>query len=225
VLAAGRGQPGNVTLAPPPLRRCVVDRFALLAAGELRGADLAGEAPVALRVAGEHQQMGALRVGDTALRGGQVQGELGAEHRRHADRPGRLGEAHRAVAAVVVGQRDRLQAEPARLLGQLLGVARAVEEAEVGVRVQLGVRRLPRPSGRAGDVRRSLARPGRRVLGARRRGGRWRIGHPVGEPPLELRPAHRRVVPSHDDEYRTPVRYSSTAALIVVDRRGLYRPR
>ena len=67
------------------------------------------------------------------------EGELGAEHGGQADRPGGLGEADHAVEAVVVGEGQRLQAEPGRLLGQLLGVGGAVEEAEVGVAVQLGV--------------------------------------------------------------------------------------
>ena len=37
---------------------------------------------------------------------------------------------------------DAVQAEPYRLLHEQLGVARPVEEAEVGVRVQFGVRHV-----------------------------------------------------------------------------------
>ena len=60
-----------------------------------------------------------------------------------ADGPGRLGEADDAVEAVVVGEGEGLEAEAGRLLGQLLGVAGAVEEAEVRVAVELGVGHRP----------------------------------------------------------------------------------
>jgi len=40
----------------------------------------------------------------------------------------------------VVGEGQRFQTEPCRLLDQLLRVGGPVEEAEVGVAVQLGVR-------------------------------------------------------------------------------------
>ena len=76
------------------------------------------------------------------------QRDLGAEHRRHPDGPGRLGEAHDAVEAVVVGEGQRLEAEPGGLGRQLLGVRRPVEEREVGVAVQLGVGHR-RPVGRS----------------------------------------------------------------------------
>ena len=50
-----------------------------------------------------------------------------------------LGEAHHAVDAVVVGEGQGLEPQTHGLLHQLFGVRRAVEEAEVGVAVQLGV--------------------------------------------------------------------------------------
>ena len=50
-------------------------------------------------------------------------------------------EADRAVEAVVVGDGQRRQPEARRFHRQLLGVAGAVEEGEVGVAVQLGVAR------------------------------------------------------------------------------------
>ena len=53
--------------------------------------------------------------------------------------PGRLGEPDHAVEAVVVGEGEGAEAEPGRLSDQLLGVGGAVEEAEVGVDVQLRV--------------------------------------------------------------------------------------
>ncbi len=71
--------------------------------------------------------------------GGAPEGELGAEHGAQTEGPGRLGEADHPVAAVVVGDGQGLEAEPGRLDGQLLGMRGAVEEAEVGVAVQLGV--------------------------------------------------------------------------------------
>ena len=52
----------------------------------------------------------------------------------------------------MVGEGQRLEPEPGRLLGQLLGVRGAVEEAEVGVAVQLGVRRYARPGRISGRV-------------------------------------------------------------------------
>ena len=68
------------------------------------------------------------------------QGELGAEHRRHPECPGRLGEADHPVQAVVVGEGEGVETEPGRLGDELLGVRGTVEEAEVGVAVELRVR-------------------------------------------------------------------------------------
>ena len=117
----------------------VVDRAALLRPAQLGGADRAAERPVAVGIAGQQQQVAALRVGHPVLRGGQPERELGAEHRGHAQLGGGLGEPHHPVHAVVVGEREGLQTQPGGLLDQLLGVAGAVQEAEVGVAVQLGV--------------------------------------------------------------------------------------
>ena len=51
-----------------------------------------------------------------------VDGELGTEHRGQPHLPGGLGEADHAVEAVVVGEGQRFEPEPGRLLGQLLGM-------------------------------------------------------------------------------------------------------
>ena len=84
--------------------------------------------------------MAAGRVGGAGLwLSWQVEGELGPEDGGDLERLGRLGEADDAVEAVVVGDGERGQAESRRLLHQLLGVRRPVEEAEVRVAVQLGV--------------------------------------------------------------------------------------
>ncbi len=50
-----------------------------------------------------------------------VEPEFGAEHGRQAMGRGRLGEAHHPVHAVVIGDRERLQAQAHRLFGQLFG--------------------------------------------------------------------------------------------------------
>ena len=69
-----------------------------------------------------------------------AQGDLGTEHGRQSDGARRLGEAHHAVETVVIGDRQRLETETRGLLRQLLGMRGTVEEREVGVAVQLGVR-------------------------------------------------------------------------------------
>ena len=124
-------------------------------------AQRAGQPGVALWAVGQQQEVVAVRVGGMAVghpAGGHLgqrlglllddpvggvetrrQRDLGAEHRRHPDGPGRFGEADDTVEAVVVGEGEGLQAEPGRLGGQLLGVRGAVQEGEVGVAVQLGV--------------------------------------------------------------------------------------
>ena len=152
----------------------VVDRAALLLAGELGGADRAAQPPVPVGVAREQEQVAALRIGHPVLRGGEPQRQLCAEDRADPELGGGLGEPDHPVHAVVVGECQRVQAQARRLLDQLLRVTRTVQEAEVGVAVQLGVRDARARGGRrraGGPVRLPLARPGRRVapvgLGAR----------------------------------------------------------
>ncbi|GAA3100850.1 hypothetical protein GCM10010464_75360 [Pseudonocardia yunnanensis] len=81
--------------------------------------------------------MGAGRVRDAVLRAGQVEAQLGAERGAYANLLGGFGQAHHVVQAVVVGQRDGVDAHPGVLLGQFLRVAGAVEEAEVGAAVRV----------------------------------------------------------------------------------------
>jgi hypothetical protein len=84
------------------------------------------------------------RIGETVgWRTWRAEGELSAENGREAVRTGGLGEADDAVEAVVIGDREPGEPEPGGLVGQLLGMAGAVEEGEVGVAVQLGVGREP----------------------------------------------------------------------------------
>ena len=170
----GRGA-GDV--AERELRRALLPR-------QVPEAERAGEAGVAVGPVGEQQEVVAVGVGGVAVghpagvhlgqRVGLVadvtrcsgdeagrERDLGAEHGRHPDGAGRLGEADDAVEAVVVGQGEGLEAEAGGLGGQLLGVRRPVEEGEVGVAVQLGVghrcrcaarRRRPRTAGAAGST-------------------------------------------------------------------------
>ena len=71
-----------------------------------------------------------------------VEGQLGAVDRPQPDRAGGVGELHRAVDAVVVGQRERAVAQLERGGGELLGQRGAVEERVGGVAVELGVGHL-----------------------------------------------------------------------------------
>src|SRR5207248_4982449 len=130
----------------------------------------------------------------------EVEGELGPEDRGHAHGVGGLGEADDAVHAVVVGGGQGLEAETGCLLDQLLGVGCPVEEAEVGVAVELGVGHRPRA---ADDSGRRLIRWAVAGLGV----GRAGHGLPPGQPPLQLGPRHVRVVEPHGPAYyRTYVR-------------------
>ena len=126
---------------------------------------------------------------------------------------GRLGEADDPVEAVVIGDGQRLEAQPGGLGGQLLGVRRAVEEREVGVAVQLGVGHRAGPPS-AVDVIRGLERlappaPRRTVAAGvpRRAPGRPPIapGLPDSAASSSL-PGPRRVVEPHRAQYRTIVR-------------------
>ncbi len=144
-------------------RVVVVARVALLATGQMGRRQLTRQPAISLRPAGQHQQMRSRRIGLLGA-GAIAQRQFGAEHRLHVQFLGGLGEAHHAVEAVVVGQRDGPQIEPGGLLDEFLRRAGTVEEAVRRMRVQLGIRhRRSRPV----DVRRlvgsALARPGRAV--------------------------------------------------------------
>ena len=65
--------------------------------------------------------------------------ELRTEHRRQTERACRLCEPHDAVEAIVIGERERREPEARGLLGQLLGMTRAVEEREIRMAVQLRI--------------------------------------------------------------------------------------
>lgn len=106
---------------------------------ELALADRSGEAGVPAGSLGEDHEMLAGRVGHPVRGWAAVDGELGAEDGREVDLGGRRGEPDDAVEAVVVRDGEGGEAEAARLVDELLGVTRPVEEREVGVAMQLGV--------------------------------------------------------------------------------------
>ena len=135
--------------------------------------------------------------------------ELGAEHRGQAHRPRRLGEAHHSVEPVVIAQGQRLEAEMGGLLHQFLGMRGSVEEAEIGVGVQLGVGNCSPATHDSGLVRESLARPRRSiaaVTGVLRRMAIGRLGgltrlarshRTVAQPAFDLTPGNSRIVEPH----------------------------
>ena len=131
-----------------------------LLAAHLRVADGASQRRVPARTLREDQHVLAMGIGEAGVPSLSVrahgirgvpavavipardsEGQLGAEDGGQTDRACRLGETHHAVEAVVVGDREAGQAEPVGLLGQLLGVARAVEERKIRMAVQLRITR------------------------------------------------------------------------------------
>ena len=161
--------------------------------------------------------MAAAGIGDTVLRRVDAEGQLGPERRRQPHRPGRLGETDHAVEPVVIRERERVEAQSGRLLGQLLGMGRAVEEAEVGVAVQLGVGVLARAPG-PGHVRRrleglTLAAPGRAVTTCVPRRAAGAAG-----------PRHERIDPSPGSAPARPVPQSAASSSLHVQV-GLLEPR
>ena len=200
----------DVPVAAPLLGQLleVVERSTFLVAAQLRLGDRPGQPVVSLDAAGEHEQVAALGVGDPLLRGRETERQLRPVHR--AQRRvllGRLREPHRAVEAVVVGDGQRGQAEPHRLLDERLGVAGTVEEAVAAVAVQLGVRHhrtrrwlgtpvglvpLPlaaerRPVATVGPAGAQLART--LLVG--------RLSAAAGQPALQLTPRDVGVLPAH----------------------------
>ena len=117
----------------------VVAQQSLLPAGHVGCGDGAGQAAVAFRAAGQHQQVLPCRVGDAGAGDVGFQRELRTEHRGQAVLAGGLGEADHAVEAVVIGQGQCLQIQPGGLGDHLLGHRRPVEEAVGAVSVQFGV--------------------------------------------------------------------------------------
>ena len=207
-------------------------------------AERAGQAAVAGGAVGQQQQVVAVGVGGVVVGdaaggdlgervalvlgragfGGQAggEGDLGAEHGRQADGPGRFGEPDDAVEAVVVGEGEGVEAQAGGLGGQLLGVGGTVEEREVGVAVQLGVgitapvrRSTPYSPGSNGWRLRLHAGPSPPAFHDGLPGARPSRPVPprAGQGGLELGPGPRRVVEAHSPQYRTPVRRTQVRQL------------
>ena len=168
---------------------------ALLAPGELGAGDRRRQTGVPLGIPRQHDDVDGLGVDragprlDLAGTTGR-QRELGPEDRRQRELPGGGGEADDAVAPVVVGERERLEAEACRFLGELLGAGGAVEEAEIRMAVQLGVGHCA-----AGGLEARRCRTGSVTPAAPRDGGAWRRVPvmPSREATLELGPGNDRV--------------------------------
>ncbi len=184
----------------------VVDRPALLPAPQVRVRDHPAQPPVPRHLPRQHQQMPPRRIRNPVLRPRQPQAQLRAVHRAHPQLPRRVGEAHHPVHPVVVGQRERVQPRPRRLLHQPLRMRRPVQEAEVRVRVQLRIRHPGQPGTHVvpavplHQVRRRpriplpTPRPRRTVPAITRRGL-----HPPRQRPLQLRPRPAATVEPHTE--------------------------
>jgi nitroreductase len=123
----------------------------------------------------------------------------------------------------VVGDGERLEAQPGGLLDKGLRVRRAVEEAERRVAVQLGVRdgAGPAPEVGRGLVGLALAGPRRAVTAVGRRAegpGVGRLDRPGGgtvrEPLLEVLPRHGRIPPAHDPRVSNTCSIDTKARLV-----------
>ena len=135
--AAGEDDPPSAA----QLRELVhaMDRTSLLAA-QLCERDRAAQPRVAERIAREDDEVIAFRIGDAVGDARGADGELRAEDRRQPDGARGLREPDDPVHPVVIGDRERVESEPRRFLGELLGMRRTVEPRVGGVAVQLGVR-------------------------------------------------------------------------------------
>ncbi len=121
----------------------VVARAVLLATSEIALADGAGETGIALRVAGEDDQVGPGRVRGPGTRrrrddrgadqawAATGKGELSTEDRGHSRFLCCLGKAHHAVEPVVIGQCQSPKLEPDGFRDKFLGIRGTVEKTEI----------------------------------------------------------------------------------------------
>ena len=172
--AAQAHEPGGVLL--DRLQRHRRRRLVPLPRVRVRAREDPAEVAPALRVLHQQRQVAAV-----------VEVDLRAVDGAQPERPGRLGELHRARDGVVVRERHRPVAQLGRGARQLVGQRGAVQEREGGVGVELGVRHEhmfassiggTQPAGRAGcetgaDAR--VAAPQRGGPDARRGGARPRV--------------------------------------------------
>ncbi len=71
----------------------------------------------------------------------QSKGDFRAEDGGQADGAGCFGETHYAVEAIVIGEGQCFEAEAGCFLSKLFGMGCTIEKTEIGMAVQLGVRR------------------------------------------------------------------------------------
>lgn len=112
----------------------IVDRatWCVLRSVQLREADRPRETRIATRSVGENDEM--------SLTVSMLNDKFGSEHRGQSHGTRRLGETHDAVQAVAIGERESSEIETIGLGDQSFGVGCSVEEREVRVTVQFGVR-------------------------------------------------------------------------------------
>ena len=131
----------------------------------------------------------------------RVERQLSAEHRRQPGFGGSLRKADHPVEPVVIGQRQRFEPQPHCFVHQLARTRRPVQEAEVGMGVQLRVRHrgLRRP--RSGDRLDPLAAGSEAlaiaVFDAPALTGPAGKRRPVRQPPLQLAPGNSRIRETH----------------------------
>ena len=132
--------------ADRPIRPCAVLREVLpvdarlvVVAVDVRVGDEAAQVPVAGGVGREEDEVEGLGVGLALLVGHRPAGDvrLDADDRLDALRPRRLVERDRAVQGAVIGQGEAVEALRARLVDEVGDPPEPVEQAELGVRVEV----------------------------------------------------------------------------------------
>ena len=113
------------------------EEWAVLLTAQIRLGDGLRELVVALDAVGEDEQVGGVGVGLAGDLLGQTDGQLGAEHGVQSHLGGGVGEADGAVESVVVGQRQGGQSGGGTGGDERFGVGGSVEEAELGMHMQL----------------------------------------------------------------------------------------
>ena len=137
--------PAGRTPLPPVLVGEVLEGAGgppLLGAGEVGLGHGPAEAGIPGGIACQDDHVGPRWVRDPRALGppgARDEGELRPEDRRQTEGPGGLGETDHPVEPVVIGEGEGVEPEARRLGHQFLGMGGTVEEAEVGVAVQLGV--------------------------------------------------------------------------------------
>ncbi len=91
-----------------------------LLSGQLGFADDSGQCRVSHRIFGQHQEMGAVRIGLSGAYIQLVDGQLSTKNRGQSDRSSRFGKPNYPVKAVVVGESQCLQIKTSGFLSQLL---------------------------------------------------------------------------------------------------------